>query len=91
MVVTIEEENKTLEYQDTINLDTEKIASTNQQFWRSTYEVIDDSYFRVVKLFLTKLLNKYKNNPNEPQSIPSEIKAYFKKWLWKRGFMHKWL
>ena len=34
-----------------MNLDIENIASTNQQFWRSIYEVIDDSYFGVVKLF----------------------------------------
>ena len=50
MVVTIEEYNKTLEYQETINLDIANIASTGQQIWRSIYEVIDDSYFLSSKI-----------------------------------------
>ena len=41
-VVTIEEEMNTSEYQETMNLDIDKIPSTSQQFWRSLYEVIDD-------------------------------------------------
>ena len=48
MVVAIEEENKTLEYQETMNVDIENFSSTNQPFWISIYEVIDDSYFEVV-------------------------------------------
>ena len=43
-----------------MNLDIENIASTNQQFCRSIYEVIDDSYFKVVKLFPTPFLNQCK-------------------------------
>ena len=50
-VVTIEEERKTLEYQETMDLDIEHIASTNQQIWISIYEVIHDYYFKVVKFF----------------------------------------
>ena len=33
-VVTIEDEKKTLEYQETMNFDIENIASTGQQIWR---------------------------------------------------------
>ena len=47
-----------------MNVDIENIASKKQPFWRSIYEVIDESYFRVVKLFPTKVLNQCKNNPN---------------------------
>ena len=79
MVVTIEEEEKTLEYQETMNLDIENIASTNQKLWISIYEVIDYSYFEIVKLCPTTFLNQCKNNPNELQNIPSEVKAVFKK------------
>ena len=43
-----------------MNVDIENIASKKQPFWRSIYEVIDESYFRVVKLFPTKVLNQYK-------------------------------
>ena len=80
-----------MEYQEITNLYIEKIASTNQQLWRSIYEVIDDSYFKVVKLFPTEFLDKCKNIPNQPQNISSEVKAAFFKWLWKMVFMHKWL
>ena len=62
-----------------MNVDIEKIASKKQPFWRSIYEVFYDSYFEVVKLFTTKHLNQCRNNSNESQNIPSEVKAYFKK------------
>ena len=51
MVVTIEKERKTLEYQETMNVDIENIASKKQPFWISIYEVIHDDYFEVVQLF----------------------------------------
>ena len=59
-MITIEDEKKTLEYQETINLNIENIASTSQNIWRSIYEVIGDSYFNVVKLFPTELLDQCK-------------------------------
>ena len=40
-----------------MNLDIDNIAGTNQQFWISIYEVIDDSYFGVVKLSPKIFLN----------------------------------
>ena len=54
-----------------MNVDIENIASTNQQIWRSIYEVIHDYYFKVVKLFPSKFLNQCKNDPNKPQNIPN--------------------
>ena len=45
MVVTIKEENNTFKYQETMNLEIDKIASKTLLFWRSVYEVIDYSYF----------------------------------------------
>ena len=64
-------------YQEIMNLDIENIASTNQQFCRSIYEVINDSYFKVVTLLPTPLLNQCQNNPNEPHNIPNEVRAAF--------------
>ena len=60
-----------------MNLDIENIASKNHKIWRSIYEVIHDDYFKVVKLFPREFLNQCKNNRNEPQNIPSEVKAAF--------------
>ena len=63
-IFTIEFENKTLEYQETMNVDIENISSKNQHIWRSINEFIDDSYFKVVKLFPTEFLDQYRNNTN---------------------------
>ena len=74
MVVETKEKKETLEYQETMNVDIEKIASTKQPFWISIYEVIDDSYFEGKKIFPTTFRNQCRNNPNEPQNILSEVK-----------------
>ena len=36
---------------------------------------IENSYYEETKLFPTTFLNQCRNNPNEPQNIPNEIKA----------------
>ena len=43
-----------------MNLDIEKIATTNQQIWISINEVIHDYYFKLVKLFPSKLKKNVK-------------------------------
>ena len=60
-----------------MNVYIENTSSLKTLFWRSIYEVIDDSYFGVTKLFPTTFLKQCRNNPNEPQNIPSEVKAHF--------------
>ena len=51
----MEKEKNTLEYQETMNLDIENIASTYQQIWRSIYEITYDDCFKVVTLFPSKI------------------------------------
>ena len=46
----MKEDKNNLEYQETMNLDIKKISNTKLPFWRSIYEVIDDSYFEVVNV-----------------------------------------
>ena len=58
-----------------MNVGIENISSKKQPFWRSIYEVIEYSYFEVLKIFPTTFLDQCKNNPNEPQNIPNETKA----------------
>ena len=41
-----------------MNLDIENIATTNQQIWRSIYEVIHDITFKVVRFFPSEFLNQ---------------------------------
>ena len=44
-----------MKYQEKMNVDIKNIASKKEPFWRSIYEVIDDSYFEVV-LFPNNIL-----------------------------------
>ena len=63
MAVTTKGEKNTLEYQETMNLDIENIASKKQPFWRPIYEVIKNSYFEERILFPTTFLKQCRNNP----------------------------
>ena len=65
----MKEYNKTLEYQETMNVDIDNIASKKQPFCTPIYDVIENSYFDETGLFPTKNLDQCKNNPNEPQNI----------------------
>ena len=67
-----------MEYQETMNLDIEKISNTSQQIWRSIYEMIHDYYFKAVKSFPTEFKNQCKKIKNEPQNILNEVKAALK-------------
>ena len=67
------------------------IASTNQQIWRSIYEVIYDSYFKVVKLFPREFLDQCKNKKMNLRIYQIKSKHILKIWPWKIGCMHKWL
>ena len=77
VVFTMKEEKNTLEYQETMNVYIEIISSKKQPFWRPIYEVIEYSYFEETRLFSKIVLNLCRNNPNETQNIPNEIKASF--------------
>ena len=43
------------------------------------YEFIDNSFFAATKPFPTEFLDQCKNNPNEPQNLPSQVKSSFEK------------
>ena len=63
MVILIKKEQKTLEYQETMNLDVENIANNKNM-----------SVFASTKHFPTEFLDRYKNYSNNIQNIPSELK-----------------
>ena len=90
MVVLIEEDQKTLEYQKAINVDIENIAN-KKMFRRPIYEVIDNSFFAATKMLSTEISDKCKNNPNQPQNITSEVKVVLNKKDMEQWFIHKWL
>ena len=79
MVVTIVEDNNTLKYQETINVDVENIASKNLSFWRPIDEVIENSYFEATNLLPAKDLDQCRDHRNELHNIPNEIKTAVKK------------
>ena len=45
---------------------------------RPLYDVIDTSFFSSTKMFPTNILDQCKNNPNETQFLPSEVKVDLK-------------
>ena len=53
-----------MEYQETMNVGIENIASKKQPFWRPIYEVLENSYLEATKLFPTRLSDECINNPN---------------------------
>ena len=87
MVISIEEDQKTLEYQETMNADVGNIP--NKKIWIPIYKVIDNLFFAAKKLFPTGFLDQCKNNPNKTQNLPSKVNASLRKWLWNKGYMHK--
>ena len=84
MYLKIEEETKTLEYQEKMNVDVENISSLKKK-WIPIYEVIDNSYFSASKIFPTEFLDQCRNNPNKPKDITSEIKESLKRMAMEQG------
>ena len=83
------EDQKTLEYQETMKLDVENI-SRNKKL--NEYQYIRLFMLHFLQLFFPpEFSEKCKNNPNEPQILPSEVKVALRtKWLCDKGYMHKW-
>ena len=71
MINSMEEEQNTLEYQETMKVDAENIAKNNN--WRSIYEVINTSFLK--KTFPPAFLDKCLKYPNEPQFLPYEVRV----------------
>ena len=90
MIISMEVDQKTLEYQERLNIDIENISKNKTKNWRPMYEIIDTSFFAATKRFPPEFLDHCKNNRNEPQSLPSEVKVSLKKMLRKKGYMKKW-
>ena len=57
-----------------MDIDVQNIDKNDKNTCRKIYEEIDEPYFGEVKLFPKDFIEHFKNNPNMPQNIPSEIK-----------------
>ena len=79
MVVLIEEKQKTLEYQEKMNVDIENISSFKIYFGDQYMKLLKIHIFKKQNYFQYNCLNQCRNNPNNPQSIPNEIKSALKK------------
>ena len=61
--------------QDIENIDTyETITKANITQWRPIYEVIYEAYIKESNIFPDDFIRECKNNSNESQFIPSEVK-----------------
>ena len=47
----MEEDQKTLEYQETVKLDVKSIAKNKKNIWRPIYKGIDTSFFEEKNIF----------------------------------------
>ena len=66
-------------------LEIKNIARTNQQLWGLINEVINDSYFKLIKFFPTELLDQCKNIKMNLRTYQMKskqiIKNSFGKWV----------
>ena len=53
--------------------DVENIDKNDKNTQRTVYKAIDAPYFGEAKIFSKVFPVKFKDHPNEPQNIPSEI------------------
>ena len=61
--------------QDIENIKTyETITKVNTTKWRPIYEVIDEAYIKESNIFPDDFIRECKNNSNEAQFIPSDVK-----------------
>ena len=61
--------------QDISNIDTyETRTKVNTSKWRTIYEVIDEAYIKESNIFPEDFMRECKNNSNEAQFIPSDVK-----------------
>ena len=60
---------------DIDNIDTYEIRNkANTIKWRPIYEVIEEAYFKEYEIFSDAFMQQCKDNANEPQFIPLDIK-----------------
>ena len=58
--------------------------------WRPIYEVKEVAYLKEPDIFLDDFMKQGKDNENEDQFIPLEIKISLSEWQQNNDFMHKW-
>ena len=78
--IYIRKEQSTQSYKETISMDIENINTfktrkkVNTIKWRPIFEVVDEAYFKGSKIFSDYFMKECKDNSNEAQFIPLEIK-----------------
>ena len=48
-------------------------------------------FFKETDIFLDDFIKKCKDNANEAQFEPLEVKITYNEWRWNKDYMHKWL
>ena len=82
--IHIRKEKNTKAYKETMsqyisNIDNyETRTKVNTTIWRLIYDVIDEAYIKESNIFPEKFIRECKNNSNEAQFIPSDVKKNIK-------------
>ena len=74
MNIPEKEQKETVVYQETLKIDVKNINKNIKKIWRPIYEVIDDPFLEETDIS-TRLFILSKNNPNQPQFLPSYVKT----------------
>ena len=88
MNISMEEDQKTLEYQNTLKMYV-KISPKTIKIFIPIYEDIHASFLKK-QIFSQFFLDLCKNILNQPQFITSDVIIVLKKWLWNKGYMNQW-
>ena len=86
--IQIRNERTTEAYKEKMNKDIETIEKNDdskqilqKNKWRPIYEVIDEEFIKNSNIFPDAFITKYKQCPNEPQNISSDVKNNIKRML----------
>ena len=89
--IDIIKEQNTKAYKETMRKDIENIdtyenrTKVNTTKWRTINEVIDEAYIEDSKIFPRDFIKECKNNSNEAQFIPREVKNNINRMAMEQG------
>ena len=85
-----ENTHTTSEFDTKIDLYFSNIDKNDKNTWRTIYKAIVERYFGDAKLLPRAFIYLCKNNPNDPQKIPTDINKNKKKPHKKKSYTHRW-
>ena len=61
------------------------------RLWRTIYKVIQPYFLKETEIFPDDFIKKCKDNANEAQFLPLEVKNNISEWRRDKDYIHNWL